>query len=64
MKDIMSKVRSKMLDYQSKQLAIKTIQVDQMLGEFQKSVDRETDKIVKRIDTIEDVIDDVENQNR
>lgn len=61
MKAIIKNVRSKMLDFQCKQLAIKTIQVDQMLGDFQKSVDRAADKIVKRIDLIEDVIEDVEN---
>ncbi len=35
-----------------------------MLGDFQKSVDRAAGIIVNKIDTIEDVIDDVENQNR
>ena len=35
-----------------------------MLGDFQKSVDKAADNIVKRIDQIEDVIEDVESKNR
>ena len=30
-----------------------------MLGDFQKSVDRAADFLVKRIDTMEDIIEDV-----
>ena len=30
-----------------------------MLGNFQKSVDRAADVLVKRIDTMEDIIEDV-----
>jgi hypothetical protein len=30
-----------------------------MLGDFQKSVDRAADVLVKRIDTMEDIIEDV-----
>jgi hypothetical protein len=32
-----------------------------MLGDFQKSVDRAADKIVQRMDMIDDVIEDIEN---
>jgi hypothetical protein len=35
-----------------------------MLGDFQKSVDKAAYKLVKRIDLIEDFIEEVENKNK